>query len=245
MSTKADPIRRRKLSDDVQERLLDLIRSQGLEPGANLPSERQLMAEYQVGRPAIREAMQSLQRMGLIEIKHGERPRVGQPSMDALIDQTSESMRHLLTHSASTMQHLKEARALFEGQMARIAAERRSVDDIRALHEIVDDQEALRADPESFLDGDGRFHRRIAAISGNPLFAAVSHAMFKWLALFHIDLVRARGMEQLTLDEHRSIVVAIEAADPDAAQQKMVTHLNRANALYHQDHLERREAPKQ
>lgn len=238
MTTTTDPIRRRKLSDEVQDRLLALIRTQRMQPGDLLPSERELMAEYSVGRPAIREAMQSLQRMGLVEIKHGERPRVGQPSMEALIDQTSESMRHLLAHSASTMDHLKEARAMFEGQMARIAAERRTESDVRALEAIVAEQEAAKTKPAQFLECDGRLHKTIAAISGNPLYAAVSQAMFNWLALFHIDLVRKKGLEKLTLEEHRTIIDAIARQDADAAQEMMVAHLTRANELYHQDHIE-------
>ena len=90
MTTEPAPIRRRKLSDDVQERVLALIRSKALRPGDVLPSERELMGSYGVGRPAVREAMQNLQRMGLVDIRHGERPRVAQPSMEAMVGNMAE-----------------------------------------------------------------------------------------------------------------------------------------------------------
>ena len=82
-----------------------------MRPGDLLPSERELMQSYAVGRPSIREAMQSLKRMGLIEINHGERPRVAAPSFARMVDSVSETMRHILINSPATLDHLKEARA--------------------------------------------------------------------------------------------------------------------------------------
>ena len=91
------------------------------------------MRLYEVGRPAIREAMQNLARMGLIEIRHGERPRVAEPSFTRTVNQMGETMRHLLTHSPANLEHLKEARVMFETEMAHIAARKRSPDDVSKL----------------------------------------------------------------------------------------------------------------
>lgn len=235
MMTIPDSIRPRKLSDEVQERLLRMIRDARLAPGDALPSERELMARHGIGRPAIREAMQGLQRMGVIEIRHGGRPRVAAPSLDGLVDQLGTSMRHLLTHSRSSLDHLKEARVALEAELARIAARRRSAEDIADLGDLLAAQDAARADGESFLEIDGRFHRRIAAISGNPIFETLAHGIFSWMRAFHEEQVRKRGLEALTLAEHRAILDAIAAGDGDAAAGAMRDHLDRANALYHQE----------
>ncbi|WP_127902417.1 transcriptional regulator NanR [Solirhodobacter olei] len=234
MSTK-NPISRVKLSDQVQRRLLSIIETEGLEPGDVLPSERELMERYAVGRPAIREAMQNLQRMGLVEIKHGERPRVAEPSFDRMVGQMSESMRHILVHSSTSLSHLKEARATFEMEMARIASRKQTPKDIADLKDILKKQESVRLLSPAFLEWDGRFHHRIAVISGNPIFSSLSRALFDWLAQFHFDLVRKPGLEQLTLSEHWQILEAIERGDADDAARFMSEHLNRANSLYHQD----------
>ena len=66
-----DRIVRRKLSDEVLDRLLRLIFDGNLQPGDPMPSERELMARFGVGRPAIRETMRSLGNMGLVSISHG------------------------------------------------------------------------------------------------------------------------------------------------------------------------------
>lgn len=230
-----NPISRVKLSDQVQRRLLSVIQMEGLQPGDYLPSERELMESYSVGRPAIREAMQNLQRMGLVEIKHGERPRVAQPSFGKMVDQMSETMRHLLVHSPASLSHLKEARAAFEMEMARIASHKRTPKDIADLREILEKQESVRLISSAFLEWDGRFHQRIAEISGNPIFSSLSQALFGWLSQFHFDLVRKPGLEQLTLAEHWQILEAIERGEPEEAAQFMEAHLNRANSLYHKD----------
>ncbi len=240
MTTEKDPIQRMKLSDQVQSRLLSMIQSERLRPGDLLPSERELMESYSVGRPAIREAMQNLQRMGLVEIKHGERPRVAQPSFSRMVDSLGETMRHLLAHSSTTLGHLKEARATFEMEMTRIASLRRTPEDVADLREILARQEGVRLVSSAFLEWDGRFHHRIASISGNPIFSSLSLALFNWLAQFHFDLVRRPGLERLTLSEHRQIVDAIERSDPDEAARMMGDHLNRANSLYQQDNLPER-----
>ena len=236
MSPSSEPIPRRKLSDHIQDRLLAIIQSGELRPGDAIPSERELMAMFSVGRPAIREAMQNLKRIGLIEIRHGERPRIAEPSFDKITGQLGETMRHLLTHSSTSLDHLKEARLVFEEQMVRIAAERRTMKDLERLKSVLEKQTAAQNDSPEFLRQDGNFHREIARISGNPIFEGLSRSLFEWLAHFHFDVVRSPGLEKLTLAEHRKIFQAIEAGDPDTAAKEIGDHLNRANALYHQDH---------
>src|SRR3546814_13402230 len=70
-----EPIVRRKLADEVFDRLKAMIVSGERSPGESLPSERELMARFGVGRPAIREAMQAPANLGLVTISHGERAR--------------------------------------------------------------------------------------------------------------------------------------------------------------------------
>ena len=225
------PIRRRKLSDDVRERLLAMIQDE-LRPGDRLPSERELMAEYGVGRPAIREALQSLQSMGLIDVRHGERPRVAQPTMASAFDQLAPTMRHVLAHSQPTLEHLKEARLVLERHLSRVAAANHRPDDIERLRDVLRRQREAVDDPRAFRELDGRFHQHVAELSGNPVFTAVCSAIFGWLSAFHEDAVLKRGMEDLTLAEHASILEAIESGDGELAAEEMDNHLTRANALY-------------
>jgi len=232
MTTEAPQIRRRKLSDQVRQRLLLHIRSQEVRPGDALPSERELMERLGVGRPAIREAMQDLQRMGLIEIRHGERARVAEPSIGRMVEQVSETMKHFLSNSPASLENLKEARTTFEREMARTAARMHSAEDLRRLEDILADQTEAMSTTPRFREIDGRFHREIAAIGGNPIWTALSDALFRWLTDFHVDLVSVPGLEELTLAEHRGILAAIASGDPERAGRAMSDHLDRASDLY-------------
>lgn len=230
--SKIDPIKKRKLADDVQDRLLAFIDEEGLAPGDPLPSERDLMKRHQVGRTAIREAMQNLQRMGLIDIRHGERPRVAELDMVGIVDQLGRSMHHMLTHSAVTRAHLQDARTTFEAEMARIAAERCTPAQAKILHILMDEHRQAQSDATLFVRCDGAFHRAIASIGGNPIYELLSGSLFDWLSQFHIDMVRSPGLEMLTLGEHEVIVDAITQGKPGTAKEAMIQHLTRANLRY-------------
>jgi GntR family transcriptional regulator, sialic acid-inducible nan operon repressor len=236
---KGIPIQKRKLAHHVRDRLMEMIERGELRPGDLLPSEREMMDSLGVGRPAIREAMQALERAGLIQIRHGERARVAEPSVGRMIDQISDSMKHLLVHSAASLENLKDARLTFELEMARRAAERHSPADIAALTRTVDEQEAALGTGAAFRLVDGRFHREIASLSGNPIWPALSDALFLWLNDFHVDLVSVPGKENLTLAEHREIIGAIATGDPECAARAMRDHLTRANVLYRKPDDER------
>lgn len=228
----AVPIVRRKLGHEVLERLLVGIRAGSFPVGSLLPSERELMSQFSVGRPAVREGLQALERMGLVSIVHGAGARVQSLSADSVISQISATAIHLLSGDSQLLEHLKEARIAFEVAMARSAAIRATDDDIISLQAALDAHSASLGNPSLFLETDLELHRLIATVSGNPVYVAVSQAMLQWLSNFHEDLVRAPGVEEVTLEEHKQLVACIARHDPDAAEQAIREHLTRANQLY-------------
>jgi DNA-binding FadR family transcriptional regulator len=226
------PIERKKLSHQIEERILAELKSGRLLPGDPMPSERELMALFAVGRPAVREAMQNLERMGLIDIRHGGRPRVAQPSLERALGNLGETMWHVLVRSENGLDHLKQARVVFEMEMARLAALSRRPEHIAQLEAILEAQRASTRSSPGFLELDGKFHAEIARASGNPIFSALSEVIFSSLARFHNHLVRIPGKEDLTLTEHAAILDAIRAGSAERAAFAMSNHLNRTNNLY-------------
>src|SRR5215471_3855407 len=173
-------IQRRKLYQDVLDRLMERIRSGAIAPGSQLPSERELMEEYGVGRPAVREALQALERSGIVEIAHGERARVVVPTAESLIAQIAGGAMHLLRTQPDSLEHLKAARLFLETGTARMAAERATEEHVATLRLAIARHRAAMADVEQFLERDMAFHREIASISGNPIFPAIVEALFRW-----------------------------------------------------------------
>ena len=226
------PIARRKLYQEVQARLLQRITAGEIRPGEQLPSERELMEFYGVGRVAVREALQELARSGIVEISHGERARVVVPTAQLLIQQLAEGTRHLLRMQPEMLDHMKDARLFLEMGMVRLAAQRATPEDVALLHTRLRQHREVISDASHFIERDMLFHREIARISGNPIFPAIVEALFGWANAYDRSIVRAPGVESLTLAEHERIVQAIEQHNPDAAEQAMRDHLTRANALY-------------
>lgn len=225
-------IQRRKLSAEVRERLLALIRNGELRAGDRLPSERELMNRYGVGRPAVREAMQSLEGDGLIEISHGERARVSTLDPRSMIGRIGESAQHLLQTSPQTLGHLREARLMFELGMVRTAALKSTSKDMERLDAALAAQERAADDVEAFIHTDMAFHTAIAAVSGNAIIVAVSEGMLQWLFDFRREMLRVDGAEKITLAEHRKILQAIRSHEEEGAVAAMTEHLSRSNQRY-------------
>ena len=223
-----DRIVRRKLSDQVLERLREMILRGEFAPGDPMPSERDLMKRFGVGRPAVREAMQTLSTMGLITISQGERARIAELSADIVFRQMDTVAQMLLSSSPDNLEHLKDARRFFELGMVRPAAERASADDVADLRGLVARQQAQLGDAKAFIQADIAFHVRIARISQNPIFVAVSEAMLNWLFNYHTDLLLWSGRENATLEEHETIVNFIEKKNPKGAEEAMKMHLDRS-----------------
>ena len=228
----SERIVRRKLADEVFDRLKALIAGGELQPGDAMPSERDLMLRFGVGRPAIREAMQQLSNMGLLTISHGERARVRQPTAKSIFQQVDAAAHLMLSSSPASLEHLKQARRFFERGMVREAAARAKKAEVAALRATLKSQRAELGRPDAFIGWDMRFHTQLAAISGNPLFEAVSEAMLSWLRQYHTELLIWSGKENLTLAEHEEIIKCVAAGDPDAAERAMIKHLDRSAALY-------------
>lgn len=222
---------RKKLAHEVRDRLLQMIEARQLKPGDRLPSEHELMNSFQVGRPAVREALQSLENMNLLVIQHGERAKVRKPSAEGLIAQIEPATRQLLNSSAQNLEHLKEARQAFETGVVRIAIQKKTPEQIQRLKDAVENMRSFKG-TSSFREHDKSFHIILAEMTGNPILLATSKAFLKWLSGFYQNLLEVKGLEELTIEEHEEILKHVELGDSEKAVQAVSNHILRVNALY-------------
>lgn len=190
------------------------------------------MARFGVGRPAIREALQALAAMGIIQIQHGERSRRVSLGPQIVLEQIDRSVRYLLKTSPELRDHLREARLSFEAGMVRLAARNAKASDVTSLQVALERQRAAVGNAAQFVAADIAFHNAIAAISGNPIYVAVSQALLQWVFELFPRLLRVPGVEDLTLQEHEAVLNAIFAQDEEGAVRALAAHLLRSNPLY-------------
>ncbi len=132
-----EKITRRKLSDQVLDKLHGMIATGALAAGDVMPSERALMDRFGVGRPAVREALQSLHNSGLITINHGERSRVNAVDASTVLTQSDDIARLVLSSAPANLDHLKQARRMFELGLVRVAAQTATADVVADLRGLV------------------------------------------------------------------------------------------------------------
>lgn len=224
-------IRRRRLYEDVVERLETLINEGVYPPGSELPSERALMLEFGTGRPAIREALFALQKMGVLHLSPGERPRVQEPNCSVVL----ESMRGAVTRFMAQpggLRQFQRARVFFEGGIVREVAAHataREIDEVRAA---LDANRHALDSPRRFEETDVAFHVCLARMAHNPLFLVIHDAMFDWLYSQRTVTLGFPGQADRAYAAHERIADAVAARDPDRAEQAMREHLEHGHRLY-------------
>lgn len=218
----------------VVEQVRDAIISGRLNPGDHLPSERDLMVQFSVSRPTVREALRVLQNMGLVASRPGGRgPEILSPSSDAFVRQF-ETMARLKT--LPTVE-IVQFRMALESAAARLAAAVRSDEQLVAMRHAVERMEAaVGQDPDAFAVADSGFHDAVLEASGNSLLKlcgrAMSTATIDLIAerLASTDQPHQKEADSVALD--RALFEAIERRDPDAAGQHALTALFEGYAGY-------------
>ncbi|MFP6688660.1 MAG: transcriptional regulator NanR [Alphaproteobacteria bacterium] len=220
-----ETITRRRLSDEVLDRLEGLIQSGEFGLGDQLPSERDLMERFGVGRPSVREALFSLQKMGLVAITSGERARVTKPTPETVLNGLTGTVRHMLT-DAQGVRHLQEARLFFEIGLARDAALQAADEDITRLEKALTENRETMGNMEAFERTDVTFHYVLAEIPRNPVFVAIHEAVVGWLTEQRNTSLRDHGVAESAYEWHARIFQAVADHDVDAAEQAMRGHLD-------------------
>lgn len=225
---------RKKLSEMVEEELEQMIRRHEFGEGEQLPSERELMAFFNVGRPSVREALAALKRKGLVQINNGERARVSRPSADTIISELSGMAKDFLTHPGG-IAHFEQLRLFFESSLVRYAAEHATDEQIALLTKALEINSQSLDDNALFIRSDVEFHRVLAEIPGNPIFMAIHVALLDWLIAARPSVPDRELHEHnnLSYQQHILIVDAIRQRDPDKADRALQTHLNSVSATWH------------
>lgn len=227
MITKSHPPAYRVIADSIR----DDIRSRRLVPGDRLPSEHDLASRFGVSRPTVREAIRELASRHLVQTTRGSAGGtfVVVPNAPDVVDTVSAAVELLAGTDALTVDDMLEARELLEIPAVRLAAIRRSDQQLEAIRECLRrlDEPTAAQSPTNWT-----FHAVLVNAANNPLIDLAVGPVFGVLqSRFAPHQASSRHRARVAA-EHRSIAESIADRDADAAAEAMRAHLEFLRPLY-------------
>lgn len=220
-----------KVSDKVVQSLRILIEHNNMQVGDRLPAERKLCEQLSVSRSSLREAIQQLTSMGILQSQGGAGTFLQQLSSNWSQHQIVQPLSHLIDQDPAYRFDVQEARIVLEGGTAWYAAQRATPEDllnIRRCYEQISHSQGLGNDDQA-AQADAKFHLAIAEASHNLVLIQMMRSLFDLLQ-FNVVLGRRkvysepRRFDQLHL-QHHQVMAAIERRDPEAARKAVCGHI--------------------
>jgi len=219
-----------KASERIARDLALYIVESELPEGAMLPTEREMCETLGVGRTTLREALRLLESRGVLTIRPG--PRGGPGVRRPRAEDFGAALTLILQFEQASLADVMEAREALRPMVARLAAERIDDETVRLLRESVARMVERIDDQDFFFEENGRFHGLVAGVSGSVVLRVFTESLRSIadgaFVGVRYDRKRRRGVAR----QHERIVDALEARDPDRAEQEMRRHLEAARAYW-------------
>jgi GntR family transcriptional repressor for pyruvate dehydrogenase complex len=212
------PVPRRRLYEQVAERVLSHIVQTGLHEGDRLPTERELATRLAVSRASVRQAIAVLEAQGILEVRHGNGTFMRQ------VDRSSEPFARLLLRRRRLPEVL-EAREALELKIAELAAKRRTAADVEAIEAALARMEGEVTDGDIGVDGDKAFHHAVALASHNTLLCELMEYSAEDIEETRVESLSQPGRPPQSLVDHRRIADAIRVGDVREAVEAMRAHI--------------------
>jgi GntR family transcriptional repressor for pyruvate dehydrogenase complex len=215
-----ESIRRNKVYEEVARQLERMILKK-LRPGDKLPSERELAESLGVSRSSIRDAIRSLELIGLVEPRQGSGTVVREISADTLMN----PLTNVLRHKMELVSELLDFRKMLEPPLAARAATHASDEELAEMEEILRRQDTKLRGGELAIEEDSEFHYSIAMASGNTVVLKVLDVLMDLLRDTRERSLQLEGRAHKSLAGHRKVLAAIKKRDAEAAKAAMRRHI--------------------
>jgi len=225
-------LQRDRLYEQVANQIEKLIIDELFRPGDKLPGERDLAERLGVSRTVIREATRVLSVCGLVDVKPGSGTYIQKLSPGNAAAPIGLFLK--LQHAANSFQNLCEVRFTLEVDIAGLAAERATDEDIVAMEAATEEMAGHIADAEQFVQYDLDFHSALATATDNDLYSVlltpITDLLLDFrLTAYHYDV---QGSIEGGLTHHRCILERVKARDAEGARRAMREHLVQAQSLF-------------
>lgn len=225
-SVALEPLRPLPLKEQVSRSLRQLIDDGTLKPGQQLPSERELSEQLRVSRGTVREAIQFLNALGLVEIRHGTGTFVASGVADRT--QLRTRWRSWMARHSDRVHELLEVRRGLEAFTAELAAVRQQPEGLARMVQALEQMRDAVRDGEvtALVESDVMFHRALSETTGNASLIELVEALGAQLLRERAALWDLQGRPARSIQEHSRIEAAVRAGDGRAARARLVDHLS-------------------
>ena len=206
-----------EVAKQLQERIVNKLK-----PGDMLPPERELVQRFGVSRGSIRDAIRSLEAVGLVEPRQGIGTVVREVPADAVVAPVAS----VLLQKRKVIHELLDVRKIIEPALARRAALHASPEQISEMRAILRRQEEKVRRGELATDEDAAFHYAIALAADNSVMMKLVRVLMDLLRKARERWLQAQGRAEKSLAGHLRIIAALEQGDADAAEAAMRQHLS-------------------
>jgi len=198
-----------------------------LKPGDMLPPERELVRRFGVSRSSIRDAIRSLEAVGLLEPRQGVGTVVCNLSNDSVVTPVA----NVLLQKRKLIHELLEVRLIIEPPLAREAALHASAEQIAEIQAILSRQEDKVRRGELATEEDSAFHYTIALAADNSVMLKMVHVLMDLLRETRERALEVGGRQRKSLAGHRRILAALQQGDAAAAEAAMRQHVSEIEKL--------------
>ena len=235
-------IQRSRLYEEIVEQIKKAILGGQLKPGDRLPSERELSQTFNVGRPAVREALRSLSAMGLIEVSMGKKgSTVKETDISRYMSAIREQLSWLIKTDKRGLHELWEVRKYIELGIAHSASANATKKEITQLEMLMKKMEASSNDIEKYFELAVEFHETLALASKNKIFYIVWGMFEDVLLRGYLPIINdlfPTGPSKL-LEANRLLLKAIKSKDSEAINKAMEIHAGDERLFSSNLHLKR------
>ena len=215
-------LERNVLSEQIADRILQMIKDRKLHPGDMLPPERELAVMMGVSRPSLREALRALSIMNIIDNRQGSGTYITSLQPERLV----EHLEIVFALDDSTYLNLFAARRIVEVGLAELAATKITDEEIGELRACLTRSLETVEDEELFLESDLELHNRIRVAARNSILSLFMRSINKLSLYSRRRTGEFPEVRRQTLIDHQEIVDALSRRDPAAARRAMLDHLN-------------------
>jgi GntR family transcriptional regulator, transcriptional repressor for pyruvate dehydrogenase complex len=215
-------VRKNRRYEQVAEQIQQLIARGVLKPGDRLPAERDLAGKFGVGRGSIRDAIRTLEIMGVVEPRQGHGTVVRELSADSLVVPLASA----LSHKRELVAELLDVRRMIEPGLAARAAKNATAEEVAHMEQILDRQQQKMRRGEPTIEEDSEFHYAIAVAARNTVVLRVLDVLMDLLRESRSRSLQVKGRPQRSFDGHRRILRSIRRHDAEGAEDAVKKHLS-------------------